>query len=170
MRPATIAGGSPSPSVTATTPRGKRATALRAPTSPHSPQTNSRPHRAEQPPWELRLAEHPPDDHVDRDVRPVRLAVLALGVELQLPLAALGVEREQLLAGRALDRAARALRLAEPDRALELAVGAHVVQEHRRVGPGEAEPEDVEADVQGLRVARAGLEVGAERRDREGRR
>src|SRR5215216_792507 len=39
--------------------RGKRATALRAPTSPHSPQSNSRPHRAQQPPWELELERAP---------------------------------------------------------------------------------------------------------------
>src|SRR5215211_7156329 len=43
---------------------GKRATALRAPTSPLRPPSNSRRHRAEQPPWELQLADR--DRHADQ--------------------------------------------------------------------------------------------------------
>src|SRR5215468_10128993 len=96
----------------------------------------------------VRSAEQAPDRHADgveEEVDPgLALVVALVGVELQLPVAALGVEREELLARGALDRAADAVGAAELDRALELAVGPHVVQVDDRVGVHEREAEDLE--------------------------
>src|SRR5215211_2077732 len=69
--------------------RGKRATALRAPTSPHSPQSNSRPHRAEQPPWKPQLdaarlaAQRAECERIDvRALLQPRIAVVVVAVAL----------------------------------------------------------------------------------------
>src|SRR5215208_6239868 len=58
MRPATIAGGSPSPSVTATTPAANQRPRC-APPHPRTARKATAGPRAEQPPWDLELERAP---------------------------------------------------------------------------------------------------------------
>src|SRR5215211_12547 len=125
---------------------GKRATALRAPTSPDSPPSNSSPHRAEQPAWELQLAQA-----LDQPVEQGRLggeelltggvdAEPACPVDLRELLGAAGARWPLELEGVARNRVRVEVALDRPSGdALAVALADLAELDRRPVGAGAAE-------------------------------